>query len=209
MLKPCPNADFHQNLTCTLAPDGFFRGDFSYYDKDGFELTVAERKILLCNGAELSHVLNHWAWGVDWMDLDRVSAPGLHLDHCLLLHRPDFAGKVLELLKNYPHPCAAFMVQARAKWGLDFALDHIEDGDAIEVLHIELDDYDFARIQDRKQQLEAWLSQQDLSDMAKKMRDSRIHWQHLRGFAQNDWKARYFLGWDRAEYTEKSCSTFL
>lgn len=204
MLKTCASAEFHQNLTCTLAPDGFFRDDFSYYDKDGFELTVAERKILLCNGIQLEYILNHWAWCVNWMELKVDSHSGLYLDHCLLLHRPDFAGDVLELLKNYPHPCANFMVQSRAKWGLDFALDHIENDDAIEVLHIELDDYDFARIQDRKQELESWLLGQDLQDMAKKMRDTRSQWQHLRGFAQNDWKARYFLGWDRSEYTEKS-----
>jgi hypothetical protein len=29
-------------------------------------------------------------------------------------------------------------------------------------------------------------------------------WLPLKGFAQNDWKAKYLLGWDKSEYTEKA-----
>jgi hypothetical protein len=204
MLKLHSDAEFFDNLTCSRACDGFYRRDFDYYDKDGFQLTIAERKLLLCNDVELRSCLNHWTWHRDWLKLDVGSSFGLHLDHCLLVHRPNFDSDALELLRNYPHPCAAFMVQAKPKWGLDFALDHIENFDAIEVLHIELDDYDLARISDRKQELESWLLTQDLLDMARRIRQAREQWQHLRGDAQNDWKARYLMGWDQAFLTEKS-----
>lgn len=206
MLKLCSDAEFVDHITCAHACEGIQYSDFNYYDKDGFELTVAERKILLHNGAKLQYCLNHWSWHQDWLALDVDSTLGLHLDHCILLHRPNFSDEALEYLQNYPHPCAVFMSKSRPKWGLDFALDYVRGLDAIEVLHVELDDYDLNRIHDRKAQLEEWLLEQDLLDLAERIQDAREHWQHLAGFAQNDWKAKYLLGWNRAEYTEKSCA---
>lgn len=204
MLKLCSDAVFYDNLTCTHACDGIQYSDFNYYDKDGFELTVAERRILMHNGADLRSCLNHWTWHRDWLSLNVNRSLGLHLDHCMLLHRPSFDAEALHYLQNYPHPCAVFMSKSKPKWGLDFALDHVEGQDAVEVLHVELDDYDLARISERKAALEEWLTQQDLLDLARKIRDNRSHWQHLTGYAQNDWKAQYLLGWDFAFYTEKS-----
>jgi len=206
MLEKCLDAVFETALTCTRESYNINLRDFDYYDKDGFELTLAERKILISNNVRLQECLNHWTWHNDWLKLSKTDG-GLYLDHCILLHRADFAEDARAEIACYDHPGAAFMLSAKPKWGLDFAMDHL-DGDAVEVLHIELDDYDYNRINDRKNALESWLLAQDWSDLAAEIRAKRDEWAGLKGPAQNDWKANYLLGWNKAEYTEKSCVFF-
>jgi len=205
MLKRSTGAGFCADITCRGEAHNVRRSDFNYYDKDGFELTVAERKLYQDNYFALSDCLNHWAFQNPWLELLPIIKNGLHLDHCMLLHRCDFAEDALAQIKCYNHPGAAFMAQTKPKWGFDFAMDHLDDtGDAVEVLHIELDDYDLNRINDKRLQTESWLTQQDWQDLAQQIRKHQGEWQHLQGFAQNDWKARYLMGWTRAEYTKKS-----
>lgn len=205
MLKRSTGAGFRADITCLGEAHNVRRSDFNYYDKDGFELTVAERKFYQDNYFNLSDCLNHWAFQTPWLELQPSLATGLHLDHCMLLHRCDFAEDALAQIKCYNHPGAAFMAQTKPKWGFDFAMDHLDDtGDVVEVLHIELDDYDLNRINDKRLQTESWLTRQDWQDLAQQIRKHRDEWENLRGFAQNDWKAKYLMGWNRAEYTEKS-----
>jgi len=205
MLKRFTGAGFRADTTCRGEAHNVRRSDFNYYDKDGFELTVAERKLYQDNYFALSDCLNHWACQTPWLELQSIPTMGLHLDHCMLLHRCDFAEDALAQIKCYNHPGAAFMAQTKPKWGFDFAMDHLDDaGDAVEVLHIELDDYDLNRINDKRLQTESWLTRQDWLDLAQQIRKHQGEWQHLLGFAQNNWKAKYLMGWTRAEYTEKS-----
>jgi hypothetical protein len=44
----------------------------------------------------------------------------------------------------------------------------------------------------------------DWRDAAKQVLVKQDEWKNLTGFAQNDWKANFLLGWTRAEYTQKS-----
>lgn len=206
MLSKCADAKFEKNLTCTRESYNINLRDFNYYDKDGFELTRAECKILTANDIELQECLNHWTWHNNWLELPKNNS-GLHLDHCMLLHRANFDEDAKAEIACYNHPGAAFMLAAKPKWGLDFALDHLDE-DAIEVLHIELDDYDYNRLNDRKSALETWIMTQDWADLAAKIRAKRDEWSGLTGFDQNNWKAKYLLGWNKAEYTEKSCTFF-
>lgn len=203
--------DFFEDLTCREEAHYLKYGDFDWYDKDGFELNSAEKKFIQANKYELSNCLNHWAWHCEWLKLDHLfgRANGLHLDHCMLLHRGNFADDALAQISCFLHPGAIFMTEARCKWGLDFAVDHVDSNrNAVEVLHIELDDYDLNRLRDKKLELEQWIMNQDWLDLAARIRKYKNEWQHLKGFAQNDWKANFLLGWTKAEYTEKSFNFF-
>jgi hypothetical protein len=44
----------------------------------------------------------------------------------------------------------------------------------------------------------------DWRDAARQVLTHEDDWKNLTGFAQNDWKANFLVGWKRAEYTEKS-----
>lgn len=205
MLKKSTGAFFYADITCHREGHYVRRSDFNYYDKDGFELTVAERKIYQDNYFPLTDCLNHWAFQTPWLELQSNVNNGLHLDHCILLHRCDFADDALAQIQCFRHPGAVFMSQTKPKWGFDFAMDHLDAvDDVVEVLHIELDDYDFNRIDDKRRETESWLLRQDWVDLAQQVRKHSDEWQSLHGFAQNDWKAKYLMGWNRAEYTEKS-----
>jgi len=209
MLVKVPDSGFIRNVTCTAESYNLQLRDFDFYDKDGFELTAAERKLLEANGFKLNPCLNHWTLHTDWITIPYHKITNLHIDHSMLLHRGDYRDDALEEIKSYFHPGAAFMANSKAKWGLDFAIDHmLNHKDVVEILHIEFDDYDYNRINDKKHELEEWILKQDWEDLAAKIRKERYHWAHLRGPEQNNWKARFLLGWDKAEYTEKSTTFF-
>jgi hypothetical protein len=44
----------------------------------------------------------------------------------------------------------------------------------------------------------------DWNDAASQIWQHRDKWQHLKGYDQNHWKAKYLLGWDYAELLEKA-----
>ena len=204
MLKRSAGAGFRADITCRGEAHNVRRSDFNYYDKDGFELTVAERKFYQDNYLPLTDCLNHWAFYSPWLELQLAANSGLHLDHCVLLHRCDFAEDALAQIRCYNHPGAAFMTQSRPKWGFDFAMDHLDDaGDAVEVLHIELDDYDLNRINDKRLQTESWLLRQDWQDLAQQVRRHRAEWESLNIFARDEWKTKYLMGWDFAKLYQK------
>jgi hypothetical protein len=52
-------------------------------------------------------------------------------------------------------------------------------------------------------QFESIVEKKDWVDAADKIVSLKDHWEHLQGMEQNNWKARFLLGWDKAEYTEK------
>jgi hypothetical protein len=73
-----------------------------------------------------------------------------------------------------------------------------------EVIHIEYDSYDYDEFRDTMMYIEYRFFIMDWQLAAQKIWSLRDKWQHLKGFEQNHWKANYLIGWDKAEYTEKS-----
>jgi hypothetical protein len=91
------------------------------------------------------------------------------------------------------------------KWGFDFALDAVDDaGNIYEVLHVEYDNYDYDTFLKSMQMFDFKVRHTDWRDAAKQVLVKQDEWKNLTGFAQNDWKANFLLGWTRAEYTQKS-----
>lgn len=199
---------FHtENSTCTNQIDSFYLCDdyIEYYDKDGFELTELERTYYYNNGwgSKLTKILNHDCWQQPWFELQSDSYV---LDHCMVLQRCDFTEMAREQLLSTVDsvPKLAYLLRCPKKWGLDFNLDHInKKGELIEVLHIEFDTLIYEEFLALKEKLEHFILTNDWDHSVHFLQSSRDKWEHLKGFAQNDWKARQ-MGFDRAEVTLKA-----
>ncbi len=181
--------------------------DFQYYDKDGFELNLAEQKFYSVMNYPIGHkILNHNCWQEPWFELEKTDS-NLILDHSMFLCRcnyeRDAAEQLLEFKKSIPY--VDLLLRTKRKWGFDFALDAVaDDGTVYEVLHIEYDHYDYEVFKNRMINFEWTVRHIDWISAAKSVWENREKWENLQGFEQNHWKANYLINWTKAEYTEKS-----
>lgn len=179
--------------------------DFRYYDKDGFELNQAEVGFYRAMGYKLNKSLNHLCFQEDWLKLSVTS--GLYLDHCLILHRCKYDKEAREQLFHLRSkiPAASLIMNTVAKWGFDFALDAVDsEHNLFEVLHIECDYTSYDEFCAQLDKIQSKLIQIDWKDAAQRVLNNKEKWNNLKGFEQNHWKANFLLGWNKAEYTEKT-----
>lgn len=190
------------NPTIRTWAEGITESDFFYYDKDGFELCEAERKLYQYNRVEMNSYLNHYCCQQHWLDVE-----GVIVDHALILHRYDYSEDARAQLSALKHrvPQAGWLLQTRQKWGFDLAIDSVTDyGHMFEVVHIEQDSYDFVNFKEDIAKIEQTIERIDWIEAARQIWHHRDKWMYLKGFYQNHWKADYLFGWKKAEYTEKS-----
>lgn len=194
------------NPVCTKTVKDINLSDFQYYDKDGFELNLAEQKFYSAMGYPINYpILNHTCWQEPWFELESDDL-GLILDHSMFLCRCNYGGEAQDQLEKLRPsvPTADYLLKSKAKWGFDFALDAVRDSVTFEVLHIEFDHRNFEQFRNRMISFEWTVRHTDWRDAANRIWNRRSDWQHLVGFDQNHWKAEYLLGWKKAEYTEKT-----
>lgn len=198
------NVNLISNPVCESPVDALVPEDFLYYDKDGFELNIAEQKYYQKNNFPLNNCLNHLCWQEPWFYCDE---PNLILDHSLILHRANYSGRACEQLQalSKTQVRANLLLQTKQKWGFDFALDAVDPRNNIfEVLHVEYDSDNYDEFINAVLMFEYRVRYIDWIDAAKRIDQMRDHWQHLSGFKSNDWKAKYLINWSQAEYTLKS-----
>ena len=200
--------DIHliSNPSCTRPVNELDEQDFAYYDKDGFELCRAEQKFYRAMSYPINDpILNHTCWQQTWFKLENKS-DNLILDHCMFLCRSNFDQAALEQLKKLKttHPRADLLIKTRPKWGFDFALDAVINSEVFEVLHIEYDSRDYDTFTNNMLNFDYRVRHTNWQDAANRIYELRNQWQGLTGFDQNNWKAKYLLGWSKAEYTEKT-----
>lgn len=194
------------NPVCDRPVKDLCAEDFRYYDKDGFELNRAEQKFYAAMHYPINApILNHYCWQEPWFELEDT-VQGLILDHSMFLCRCDYNGEAREQLLSLKKtiPTADYLLRTRVKWGYDFALDAVRDGEVFEVIHVEYDNTEFESFRDHMIHFDWIVRHTDWQDSADRVWQQRTQWQHLRGFDQNHWKAEYLLGWQKAEYTEKT-----
>jgi hypothetical protein len=194
------------NPSCSKAVVELDKDDFLYYDKDGFELNKAEQKFYQAMAFPINYpLLNHTCWQEPWFELeDHVE--GLVLDHSMFLCRCNYIGAAEEQLRSLKKdiPQVDLLLRTKAKWGYDFALDAVRDGEIFEVLHVEYDSNDYHQFSEHMMRFGWTVRHTDWYDAANRIWEKRSEWQQLKSFDQNHWKAQYLLGWAKAEYTEKS-----
>jgi hypothetical protein len=194
------------NPSCDRAADDVELSDFQYYDKDGFELNLAEQKFYAAMKFPIHYpILNHTCWQEPWFELEQQDQD-LILDHSMFLCRCGYNGAASEQLQKLKQqtPLADYLLKTKVKWGFDFALDAVRDGTVFEVLHVEFDHNNYEAFNNRMIQFDWTVRHTDWHDAADRVWNRRSEWQHLQGFDQNHWKAEYLLGWSKAEYTEKA-----
>ncbi len=193
---------------CSKAVDNLEPSDFQYFDKDGFELNIAEQKFYSAMGYPIhERILNHTCWQVTWYTVNEQQAQGMFLDHSMLLQRCSYVGEarqqIEEIAKTVPQ--ASLLLQVRPKWGFDFDLNAVApDGTVYEVLHIEYDTNDYNDFRNRTVLFEQTVKFRNWHGVAEEIWQQRDQWQHLKGYDQNHWKANYILGWKQSEYIEKA-----
>lgn len=197
-----------ENPTCSVPIEVFrlFAHSVDYFDKDGFELTQVEQDYYWTNNHVVDNVtLNHSCLDNKWMWLNNDAPKGFIIDHCILLHRCDFTGAAREQLLTYKpeKPKLSYLLNCKRKWGLDLALEYFDGEDMYEVLHIEQDFHTSEECTAYKENIEKFVLAIDWEDAAKRMISKKDEWSSLVGFAQNDWKARFF-GFPKAELTHKA-----
>lgn len=197
--------ELRSNPFCRTEAEDLVSEDFQYYDKDGFELNIAERKFYQAEGYPLNDCLNHLCYQQPWFELERLDL-GLIIDHSAILHRCLYSGKAREQLEKLKTqiPQADLLLRTKAKWGFDFALDSVIDGQVFEVIHIEYDNNDYNCFKSKLISTEYTIRHIDWIDAAQKVWNKRSEWQSLVGFDQNHWKAKFLLGWGKAEKNEKA-----
>lgn len=198
------NIDIVTDLKCDRLCLDLHKSDFLYYDKDGFELNLAEQKYYKLMGYHLRQCLNHLALTKTWYT---SQDPRLIIDHSLILYRCAYTGHARQQLEHLK-PCvpqASLLLNTEAKWGFDFALDSIDSqGNIYEVLHIEFDSKNFDHFVTHLESIQTQIDNIDWKDAAERILSSKAEWQALSGFEQNNWKSQYLLTWQRSEYTLKA-----
>lgn len=197
------NVKFYPNPICCY-PAEVVREDFLYYDKDGFELNKAEQKFYHASGFELFNCLNHICHQQNWFELEHDS---LILDHSLILTRASYGEQALSQLNQIKNniPQASSLISTKQKWGFDFALDALDNnGNIFEVLHVEYDNRNYHEFLDQLASFSYKVYNTDWVDAARRVELKKDDWNRLKGFDQNNWKASYLIGWNKAEYTDKT-----
>jgi hypothetical protein len=201
------NTNLRSDAICLTAVNDITPADFQYYDKDGFELNLAEQKYYRAAGHPIHHpVLNHTCYQEPWFELERDDL-GLILDHSLILHRCNYNGAALDQLRELQKtiPLAQQLINTVPKWGFDFDLNAVTpDGTVYEVLHVEYDHRDYTTFKERAISFEYTVRHTDWIAVADMVWQRRAEWQQLKGFEQNHWRAQEILGWNQAEYLEKA-----
>lgn len=200
----CEQLDLLTELYCDRPCADINNEDFLFYDKDGFELNKAEQKYYALMEHDLSDCLNHPTFTKTWYT---TTSDNLIVDHSLILYRCEYRGdakhQLLTLKKTLPQ--ASLLINTRAKWGFDLALDSVDpNGDIYEVIHIEYDTSIFSQFCSELNKTQEHVNRIDWHNAARTIWLHKSQWQNLRGFAQNDWKAKFILNWSRAEFTEKA-----
>lgn len=194
------------NPNCNKKVDSLDSDDFMYYDKDGFELNVAEQKFYSAMDYPINYpILNHVCWQEPWFELTDKDS-GLILDHSMFLCRCSYTEDARDQLESVKEefPLANLLLKTRTKWGFDFALDAIRDGEIFEVIHIEYDNNDYDRFTDQFISFDYLVRHTDWHDAADRIWAKRDDWRSLKGFDQNHWKSNFLIGWKYAEVLEKS-----
>lgn len=180
----------------------FNSANINYFDQDGFELTGLEQASYEVNGVSTTNILNHRSDQKKWIS---VVDPCFKLDHSAVMQRWQFVNQAQDQLRQYldRFPQLRKFLIIQSKWGLDFDLEYYDQDCYVEVIHIELDYRNYYEAMAAKSMLEEKILTTDWYEFVKSLLQHRDEWIHLKGFAQNDWKARYW-GLSRAEITEKA-----
>ena len=153
------------------------------------------------NNINLTCCLNHACDQRVWLE---GGDDNIKVDHALILHRWNFLGEARDQLERHKtrFPQLNKYLLLKPKWGIDFALEYYNDDDFMEIIHFENDYSSYDKAQEEIKKFEVKIFNTDWKDFVKNLMSKSDEWRHLKGMAQNDWKAN-FWGINKAETTLK------
>ena len=176
--------------------------DLDFFDREGYQLNKIEKAYHEVNDVNI-HTEDRMARRVSENSLDVVlqhwftqekEHPNIFIDHAHILHRFGFAGDALDQLINESniYPKLNKLVFTKPKYGLDFAIDWIDDAQVIELFHIELDCRDYDKFSDIVSKLEIFIEATDWDVVGKKFVAAKSEWIDLDEYEQAIYKAKFF-----------------
>ena len=176
--------------------------ELDFFDREGYQLNGLEKEYHAVNEVSihtedrmarrvsddaLNVVLQHWYTQIE-------DHPNIFIDHAHILHRFGFAGEAREQLINeaIENPKLYKMVHIKPKYGLDFGIDWIDNGQVIEMFHIELDCREYDKFCDIVEKLQKFIESADWPKLAEKLLATKFHWQQLDEYEQAEYKAKLF-----------------
>ena len=164
------------------------------FDQNGYHLTLVEREYCKAAKYPISKRREELVCCKPWFASNKMKV-GPHLNHTELFERKGFAGKALEQLKSYAkeNPLLWKLIKMKPKWGIDLSIDYVDDnGNVFEIFHYEWDDFDFKKVQLKKEQIEKFALSQDWEKSAQELFKHRNEWENLDFFEQSKWKTDFY-----------------
>lgn len=175
------NIDILQDKTCT-----------ALFDQNGYHLTPAEQAFAESNGYPAVKRRHETTLRQDWITWDKYT--GAHLNHSDLFMRKGYDGDALEQLNTYAidNPMLYKIIKMKPKWGIDLSIDYVSKDAVFEVFHYEWDSFEYALVEEKKEEIEHFIGKYDWDDVAKTLWSKRDEWYYLDFFAQTQWRTDYF-----------------
>jgi hypothetical protein len=186
----CPHITLSLSDECTVTDTAM-----RYFDKEGYEVNALEQLYYIQNAVPLGRHLNHTCCQMDWVVSPEEPVTGPFFDHCMILMRWDYQEQAREQITAHAtaRPVLNKLLKIRPKWGVDASLDYLyEDGEIMEMFHIETDRYNLEEIVEVKRRVEQLLFNTDWHDAAKAIRRQEDKWRGLNADDQGDWKCQFF-----------------
>ena len=198
MFNPSTNSFPHHTVIEHAIDDSAFDWKaIRYFDNDGFQLSLLEQEFYKRNNIELNYINGVWGYQYEWM----IGGDSCFIiDHSMIITRCGYSGEALEQIQKYSKnfPYLKKYTKLQPKWGIDFALEYIDNDEFLEVLHIEMDYASRDEAEEARVTFEDMLMATDWNHFTKYLISHRDQWSHLQGMERNDWKARSW-GLSRAE----------
>lgn len=176
--------------------------DLDFFDREGYQLNGIEKLYHLENevplytqdrmarrvsGNVLDVVMQHWY-------VQKEAHPNIFIDHAHILHRFAFSGEALDQLNEMAtqYPKLQKMIKIKPKYGLDFAIDWIDDTQIVEIFHIELDCRDYDLFTDIVNKLQVFIENTDWETKGRELVTKKSEWLHLDEYGQSSYKAKLY-----------------
>ena len=162
------------------------------FDQNGYHLTEAEQCFLAYNGYEPIVRRHEDCLRYDWILWDKKE--GAHINHSDLFERKGFADVALEQLTAIApyNPMLYKLIKMKPKWGIDISIDYVSENAVFEVFHYEWDSFEYEAVIEKKEEIEAFVLNQDWDEVAKTLWRKKEEWYNLDFFAQTNWRTNYF-----------------
>jgi len=179
-----------------------FNWELDFFDREGYQLNSIEKEYHAVNEVKihtedrmarrvsddaLNVVLQHWYE-------QTKPHPNIFIDHAHILHRFGFTGPArMQLIEKAKiHPKLYKMVRTKPKYGLDFAIDWIDERQVVELFHIELDCHDHYTFVGIVNKLQTFIETTNWEKLGPDFVARKNKWQEMDEYEQAKYKAKFF-----------------